>query len=153
MNHKKKESWDKIIERNQSDHRINFTVPTLEWLKSKGCDQLFYPHTALEDLVLKENSNFNDFSSVIICFGFSKMISHRLLNLNLKRLETQMKNDNNWTSKVEKELLEQKRKVATNLDTLLITIKTETAHYSHITKINEYDEFELILDKILSNLS
>ncbi|WP_338812928.1 hypothetical protein V9L05_16435 [Bernardetia sp. Wsw4-3y2] len=64
-----------------------------------------------------------------------------------------MKNDNNWTSKVEKELLEQKRKVATNLDTLLITIKTETEHYSHITKINEYDEFEIILDRILSNLS
>ncbi len=152
MKQTKKETWDRIMNRTK-DKRIDFILPTLEWLKSKGCCEIFYPHIALEDIVLKENLDFNALSSVIINFGFSKIINYRLLNSNLKRLEVQMKKENKWTSKVEEELLKQKKKVETNLDTLLITIKTETEYYSHITKINEYGEFEIILDKIITDLS
>ncbi|WP_338763738.1 hypothetical protein WAF17_20325 [Bernardetia sp. ABR2-2B] len=149
MKHTKKESWERIIYRTDKFEKVSFILPTVEWLLSKGCDELFYASFSHYDLILVEDLNWwkSKNNNTKIIFKFNTVFSSR-------NVLTTIDNIRNQFSKEEKEeFLELEKRCQKQLLRLAIEIQTKTEHYSHITKINEYDEFEIILNRIMNNLN
>ena len=158
MKQTKKETWDKIIKRIKESENINLMMPTLSWLKSKGCEEIFYILIGHSHLVLMENWDGSCISSGSeIIFDFEPIVMNKIMLNRINDIMKERKDRNELTKEDEAYLLEIKpqyqQKYDKAVNQLLIEVKTETEYYSHITKINEYDEFELILDKIITDLS
>lgn len=148
MKQTKKETWDIALGRTDKHEKLEFILPTLEWLKSKGCDKIFYPCFSHYDLFLVEDLNWwkEQNNNIKITFNFNAIfLSKSVLNA------IDIIKSNQISEEEEKVLLEMEQKCKKKLSKLLIEIKTQTEHYSHITQVNEYDEFEIILDKIMTN--
>ncbi len=83
MNHTKKESWERIMYRTDKFEKISFILPTVEWLISKGCDELFYASFSHYDLILVEDLNWwkDQNNDIRIVFGFNRIfINQNILN-------------------------------------------------------------------------
>lgn len=145
----KKESWEKALERSDKEEQVEGIFSTLKWLKSKGCDKMFYISFSLHDLFLTKNCRVERTSDDKIVFRFTTIFNNEQVLIGLNKM---IESDISFTETERKELLEMKQKSSREINRLIIEIKTETEHYSHITKINQYDEFEKILDEIIEEM-
>ncbi|WP_291726214.1 hypothetical protein [Bernardetia sp.] len=143
----KKESWEKALEIAEKNERNHHIEPTIKWLKSKGCDKVFYISFSHYDVLLTKNWGKGRSSEETIIFGFSKVMMAKGVLQGITDIES-----NNTLLEDDKDFIKLKTKCHREINRLIIEIKTETEHYSHITKINQYDEFEKILDGIVDNL-
>ena len=149
MKYTKKETWDRALEFSQESEKLAFINSCLEFLISKGCEKVFYIFFSHYNIVLAEylGNDRNFENEIVIGFGIKFNVEDNLQAINklVNNQETKLIN------KDRKELVEIKEKLARRLDILPITITIKNISFTHLTKINEYDEFEIILDKIMTN--
>ena len=98
MKYTRKETWDIALGRTDKHEKVNFILPTLQWLKSKGCDELFYVSFSHYDLLLTKDWENGRDSKEIITFCFSRIVMSKINLDGVSKIVQERKEEDKFTN-------------------------------------------------------